>query len=307
MQMYKTVIVLATIFAVYSILKLFGVFEITQTAMKANTAIETARKDNKSRRREQQKLKMFSTITDMFRGLLMNDLTYENHKYYIDRLDIRSEVLGRLYTPEELRGKHAMPFVFSLITIPLCIFIPWVLLIPVVCFLYLISYQTKYKLLIQDEDEIIDNYFIDLYLLLYSKLKQGSRARLQGTVENYIDTLESQASTEVRDTMLKLSRYMLNLLALYEDHVAIPKLRDAYHSATIINFCNVATQSLNGIENADNLLSFKMQLVDRKTELMRKRQQKILQAGERSIYAIWIILIIFVVVGWVSKLPTGMF
>lgn len=305
--MYKTVIVLATIFAVYSILKLFGVFDITQTAMKANTAVETARKDNKSRKREQQKLKMFSTITEMFRGLLMNDLTYENHKYYIDRLDIRSETLGRLYTPEELRGKHAMPFVFSLVTIPLCIFIPWVLLIPVACFLYLISYQTKYKLLIQDEDEIIDNYFIDLYLLLYSKLKQGSRARLQGTVENYIDTLEGQASTEVRDTMLKLSRYMLNLLALYEDHVAIPKLRDAYHSATIINFCNVATQSLNGIENSDNLLSFKMQLVERKTELMRKRQQKILRSGERSIYAIWVILIIFVVVGWVSKLPTGMF
>ena len=107
--------------------------------------------------------------------------------------------------------------------------------------------------------------------------------------------------------MLKLSRYLLNLLALYEDHVAIPKLREAYHSATIINFCNVATQSLNGVENADNLLSFKMQLVDRKTELMRKRQQKILQAGERSIYAIWIILFIFVIVGWYSKLPTGMF
>ena len=88
----------------------------------------------------------------------MNDLTYENHKYYIDRLDIRSEVLGRLYTPEELRGKHAMPFVFSLITILLCIFIPWVLLIPVVCFLYLISYQTKYKL--YELEDILPGFFM---------------------------------------------------------------------------------------------------------------------------------------------------
>jgi hypothetical protein len=305
--MTGVIIFLATTFAVYSVLRLFGVLDITTTSTKAKTTIETARKENKSRKKEQQKLKMFSTLTDMFKGLLMNDLIYDNHKYYIDRLEIKSEVLGRQYTPEELRGKYAFPFVLSLILIPLSVFLPWILLVPVACFVYFMTYQTIYKMRIQDEDEIIDNYFIDLYLLLYSKLKQGSRARLQGTVENYIDTLEGQASTEVRDTMLKLAKYLLNLLALYEDHVAIPKLREAYHSATIINFCNVATQSLNGIENADNLLSFKIQLTDRKTELMRKRQQKILRSGERSIYLIWIILFIFVIVGWYSKLPTGMF
>ena len=80
-----------------------------------------------------------------------------------------------------------------------------------------------------------------------------------------------------------------------------------YHSATIINFCNVATQALNGIENADNLLTFKMQLVERKTNLMRRNSQKILRKGERSIYAIWVILGIFIVVGWWSKLPKGFF
>ena len=152
-----------------------------------------------------------------------------------------------------------------------------------------------------------DDYFIDLYLLLYSKLRQGSRARLQGTVENYINTLDGQAKTDVSEVMLKLSRYLLNLLSLYEDHVAVPKLRDIYHSATIINFCNVASQALSGIDNFDNLLSFKMMLVERKTNVMRKRQQAILRNGERSIYAIWIILIIFVVVGWWSKLPKGFF
>ena len=94
---------------------------------------------------------------------------------------------------------------------------------------------------------------------------------------------------------------------MYEDHIAVPKLRDSYKSATIINFCNVATQSLNGVDNFDNLLTFKMQLTDRKTNLMRKRQQKILAAGNRSIYAIWVILFIFIVVGWKSKLPTGLF
>ena len=85
------------------------------------------------------------------------------------------------------------------------------------------------------------------------------------------------------------------------------KLRDIYHSATIINFCNIASQSLQGVDNFDNLMTFKLQLVDRKTVIMRKRQQQILASGERSIYAIWVILFIFVVVGWYSKLPTGFF
>ena len=59
--------------------------------------------------------------------------------------------------------------------------------------------------------------------------------------------------------------------------------------------------------NYDNLLTFKMQLVQRKTEVMRKRQEKILSQGRASIFAIWFILFIFIGVGWYSKMPTDMF
>ena len=127
---------------------------------------------------------------------------------------------------------------------------------------------------------------------MYSKLRQGSRARLQGTVENYIDSIQQASSTDVTKVMLKLAKYSLNLLSLYEDHVAVPKLKEIYHSATIINFCNVASQSLNGIDNYDNLLTFKMQLVERKTEVMRERSKQLVRKGERSIYCIYIILFI---------------
>ena len=231
----------------------------------------------------------------------------ENNQFYIDRLDIRTKYLGRRYTVEEYRGKHALPFGLSLVLIPLVVKIPFILIVPIVAFIYLVGYQTLLKQEIQDEDEIIDNYFIDIYLLLFSKLRQGSRARLQTTLENYINTLEGQALTKENEVMLKFARYFLNLLAMYEDHQAVPKLRDIYHSATIINFCNIASQSLQGVDNFDNLMTFKLQLVDRKTVIMRKRQQQILASGERSIYAIWVILFIFVVVGWYSKLPTGFF
>ena len=305
--MLRVLVVLLTIFAVYEILIQFGVFEFITSSKKVVSDIQDAKKDAKNRKREQIKLNTYSKVVQMYRGIFMSPVCYENHKYYIERLDLRSDVLNRHLTPEEVRGKYVFPAICSLLAIPLGVFFPILFLLPVIAWFCLLTYQTKYKLEIQDEDDIIDNYFLDLYLLMYSKLKQGSRARLQGTVENYIDTLESQGNSAVTETMLKFSKHFLNLLSLYEDHVAVPKLREIYHSATVINFCNVATQALNGIENADNLLTFKIMLVDRKTNLMRKNSQKILKKGERSIYAIWIILFIFIVVGWWSKLPTGFF
>lgn len=299
------IIVIATIYAVYNILVYYGVFEFTARPRKTVEEIENKRKYNKKRRFEQKKLDLFTQSVNMFRGIFMSDITYEKHSYYIQRLELRSEPLDRLLTPEEVRGARVLPFLLSLFTIPLVLFFPVVIVVPILAFINLAGYQTAYKAQIADEDEIIDNYFIDLYLLLYSKLRQGSRARLQGTVENYISTLESSKATTESKVMLKFARYFLNLLALYEDHVAVPHLRDNYKSATVINFCNVATQSLNGVDNFDNLITFKMQLTERRTNLMRKRQKEILAKGERSIYAIWIILFIFIIVGWYSKLPTG--
>lgn len=303
--MQKIIVVLATLFAVYNILKHFGVFEFTSRPRKTVSEIEAKRKFNKKRRREQKLLGIYAQSVELFRGIFMSDLTYQRHQYYIQRLELRSDVLDRLLTPEEVRGKRVLPFLLSLLVIPLSLFFPVVLLLPIAAFLNLLVYQSIYKSQIQDEDEIIDNYFIDLYLLLYSKLRQGSRARLQGTVENYISSLKASKSTRESQVMLKFARYFLNLLALYEDHVAVPHLRDNYHSATVINFCNVATQSLNGVDNFDNLLTFKMQLTERRTTMMRVRQKKILAQGERSILAIWVILFIFIIVGWYSKLPTG--
>lgn len=305
--MYTTIIVMCTIFTVVQILRLYGVFEINTKPRKVVSNIEDERKVRKNRRREQKLLNTYSSFANMFRGILLTPLTVENNQFYIDRLDIRTKYLGRRYTVEEYRGKHALPFGLSLVLIPLVVKIPFILIVPIVAFIYLVGYQTLLKQEIQDEDEIIDNYFIDIYLLLFSKLRQGSRARLQTTLENYINTLEGQALTKENEVMLKFARYFLNLLAMYEDHQAVPKLRDIYHSATIINFCNIASQSLQGVDNFDNLMTFKLQLVDRKTVIMRKRQQQILASGERSIYAIWVILFIFVVVGWYSKLPTGFF
>ena len=61
------------------------------------------------------------------------------------------------------------------------------------------SYPKVYIQKIHDEDEIIDVYFLDLYLLMYSRLRMGSKARLQSVVESYIDTLNVSANLEMKE------------------------------------------------------------------------------------------------------------
>ena len=301
------IIVLCTTYTVFQILRMFGLFEFNRKPQKVVNVIEDARKSKAKRQREQKLLNLYSTFTNMFRGILLTKYCEERHKFYIDRLDLKTKYLGRKYTPEEYRGKKALPMVLSLLVIPLGVFNTWFLLIPIVTVVRFVTYQTILKQKILDEDTVIDNNFIDLYLLMFSTLRQGSRARLQGILENYIDTLEFQSKSNETEIMLKFSRYFLNLLALYEDHQAVPLLRNSYKSATIINFCNIASQSLQGIDNFDNLITFKMQLIERKTVVMRKKADALVRNGERSIFAIWVILFIFVIVGWYSKLPAGFF
>lgn len=300
-------VVLLTIFAVWQILTHFGVFEFSKGQATVVEDIKSERKLNKKRRAEKKKLSFYFSVTDTFRGLLMSDFTYSKHQYYIERLDIRSTVLDRQLKPEELKGKYAFFLIIGLFCIPIGIFFTPAWVITLLTVFKYCTYGFVCNKKIEDEDEIIDNYFLDLYLLMYSKLRLGSKARLQTVVEAYINTLETAQNLQMKKTMLKLSQFLLNNLTLYEDHIAVVKLRERYKSATIINFCNSASQALQGIDNSDNLLTFKMALVRRKTAMMEARAAKLCKQGERSIYAIYVILFIFIGVGWYSKLPTGFF
>ena len=305
MNITYAIIALLTLFAVYQILRSFGVFEFKTQPRKVATHIQQEKKLNQKRRAEKKKLEFYASVTNMFRGMLMPQHVYEDHVYYIQRLELRSKVLNRFYTPEEYRGKYAFILLVTLFFIPLGVIFKPLFAVPAIGIFLFMAYPASLKQQIQDEDIIIDNNFLNLYLLMYSKLKMGSRARRQPVIESYIDTIQSEQDTQVRNTMLKLSRFLLNNLSQYEDHQAVPKLRERYNSATIINFCNVASQALQGVDNADNLLTFKMQLVERKKNAMEKRSEKIFLQGQRSIYLIWAILFFFVAVGWYSKIPTN--
>ena len=122
--MYLYIVILATAFAVYNILRLFGVFEFSKKNSKIVSIIEDDRKKNKARKREINNLAFYAQYTEMFYGIIMNAVVNENHQYFIQRLDIRSEILNRQLTPEELRGKHFLPVIVGIICIPLGLFFP---------------------------------------------------------------------------------------------------------------------------------------------------------------------------------------
>lgn len=305
--MLNIFIAVCTIYAVYNILKLFGVFESNVGVTRLNEEVKLEKTANKKRDAEKAKLKFFSDVCNYFRLLVLPEAVYEGHKYFIDRLEIRSEVLERALTPEEVRGKYLLFVIVGVVCIPFGIFAPVLWIVPIVAIIIFLMYPKYYNQKIRDEDEILDIYFLDLYLLMYSRLRMGSKARLQTVVESYIETLKSSANFEMRDVMLKFSRFLLNNLSMYEDHTAIQHLRDRYRSATIVNFCNVGSQALQGIDNADTLLTFKMDLVRKKTDAMIKNADILYQKGNRAIYLIYVILFIFIGSGWMSKLPTGFF
>ena len=303
MPLLYAILGVCTLFIAYMILKYFGVMEVFGVNIdRSSEVIKKEKSDNKKREREKTRLEIYTQVTNMFRGILLPPAKEADYKYYLGRLKYKSDVLNRSITPEEFVGKKFLLLCLGVVILPLGIFFKPAYILGVFLILYFFLKPVFMQRKIMDEDEIIDLYFIDLYLLLYSKLRQGSKARLSSVVESYVDTLHTSNNAEMKRVMLGLAEFLLNNLSMYPDHEAVPLLRERYKSATIVNFCNVASQALQGIDNADTLLTFKMALVEKKAQAMRKTAQKLRIKGERSIYLIYVLLFIFIGMSWASKI-----
>lgn len=288
--------------AIFIVLREFGWLDLSTASSQNQEKFTKREKLYKQRDREKLKLNMFATLTEFFRNILFPASMVEKHEFYIERLNIRSQPLDRFLTPDELRGKYIAILILGIVLIVPGLFFKPALIAAIGCIAIFIGYQQSYELKIRDEDEILDTYFIDIYLLMYSQLKRGSRGNIQHVVENYLDTLETSSDKKMQEVMSKFANFLLNNLQMYEDSRAVAMLRERYRNATVINFCNVATQALQGVDNADTLLTFKMDLVRRKKDVMIANAEKLRKRGERSIYLIYVILAMFIIQGWVSKL-----
>lgn len=305
--MLYVIVFVAVGIVVFNILWTFDVFSSSRGAAGSQKDFDKEKKNRKRRDREKAKLELYSSFTDMFKGLVLPDSLRNEHQFIIDRLEIRSTILNRFYTPEELCGRYLIWLFTAVVMIPLGLFanIFWAfgIVFAAVYFMYMPWYRMK----IAAEDRIIEVYFIDMYLLMYSKLKMHSKGRLHDVVKSYIATLEVSSNIEMRDVMMRLAQFLQNNLSMYTDDVAVMKLRDRYHSPVVTNFCNYASQALQGIQNDEVLFSFRVDLVQKKVQNMEQKSRKMRERGSRAIYLIYIILFIFIAVGWYSKLPTGLF
>ena len=282
-----------------------------------NRGTKKTTRERDEQRASQNKKAFFRWLMAQFEGLnlligggLSKDKEFEL-RYKLDRCDIKVKPLDRRLKPTELNGIFRLvQFISIIITILAFSFsfsivsCGWLVL----CLLpkaFIIILDTK----IQAEDEELEENFPDLYLLLYSRLIKGAHARILPTVQDYVNSLNEMYGNGKGHMAIRkfCSRFVANVEIYGDESMAIKKLRDHYHSPTIINFCNLAAQSLTGVNNADKLLGFKQELTDARKKAMQRYAERLVVKGNRAVYVVYVVLFEFIVLSWVSKIDLSLF
>lgn len=225
--------------------------------------------------------------------------------FRISRRRMVVPVLERDIKPEEIVG-IIRAVMFLLVAIGILGYLVtqgfiFIIFIPVAIFLPTAIKYVIDESIVQDDAEL-EKDFPDLYLLLYSRLGRGANARLGPTLTDYYNTLDTMYDKNEHVVMRRFLQDFRNAIDLYSDEMqAIPLIREKYKSATIVNFCNLAMQSLRGVDNKDKLLAFKMELTSKRRKEMQDTAQKLVEKGNKVIMIIFVILFQFIVISWASK------
>lgn len=219
--------------------------------------------------------------------------------YRIARLFPPIETIGRTITATELIGLFRLiQFVSIAISVAGLVLngslVFTILLVLGICAQGVFTYICD--MLIKQQDNNIDNDFADVYLLLYCKLIKGTNAHISGVLTDYLKICDlTMRPDEHKDIRKFVSTLVTNISVVSDETVALLRMRELYRTATVVNFCNVATQALRGADMADKLLQFKLDLLQH-TKLVAERDAKArAEKAQYAIYAVWVIL--FEVVG----------
>ena len=254
-------------------------------------------------------MKQFESIYQ-FVGYTSKEHEFEI-KYRIDRCDIRIKALERTIKVSELvgifRGIQFIVILLTIVVVSLSLNLVWTMLL--VGLLLPKLYLFMLKLRIIEEDDELENDFPDLYLLLYSRLVKGSHSRIEPTVHDYINSMDDMYGKGVGHTAIRrfCSRFIANVEIYGDESMAIKQMREYYRSPTVINFCNLAIQSLSGVDNKDKLLTFKQELAENRRTQMEKRASALVAKGNKVILIIYVVLFEFIILSWMSKVDLSMF
>lgn len=163
--------------------------------------------------------------------------------------------------------------------------------------------RTLFQGVIKLQDEELEHDFPDLYLLLYVRLTAGVNGHIASSLSSYIANMNALYAKDQHTVIRQFAQDLRNLIEIWgSEPMAISKVRENYRSAMVVNFCNLAIQSLNGVDTKDKLLAFKVELNEKQRELMTREAAARVEKGRRSIYAIYLILGEFIVVSWAAKI-----
>ena len=282
-------------------LLLSGVFDNVKGAKGLESDVKVSRAKRKHDNGERNTLRFRSLLCDTF-SFLTTESIIDDTESLIARQGLYN-CDGRLLNYKEHRGKYIEVLFFGIVFSLLGVVFSMsravktlgilFILFGVFNILHFFLYLPISRLKISDEDALIDKHFLDLYLLLYSALRRGSSGHLQPELESYMHTL-STSNSKVYKTMLNFATYFCNNVILYGDFEALTRLQQRYTSATVVNFCNIAAQALNGVENKETLLSFKISLVNKRKEAMVALSNKLQKKSEIAIYLIYAILFLLI-------------
>lgn len=256
------------------------------------------KKEQEARNKLIKRLNVYKEFAGKF-GMGVSQRTIYDWEYRIARLFSAFETLGRTITPIELIGMFRLGQFLSI-----SIAIAGIVLNGNIFFIILlllgVSAQGVFTyicdLMIKQQDTNIDNDFADVYLLLYCKLVKGTNAHISGVLTDYLKICDmTMRADEHKDIRKFVSTLVTNINVVSDETTALLRMRELYHTATVVNFCNIATQALRGANMADKLLQFKLDLLQH-TKLVAERDAKArAEKAQYAIYAVWIIL--FEVVG----------
>lgn len=290
--------------------RFYGLWGLGKGTKKAKEDTKEAEVIAKKRTRATKILTFFVTVSDKLGRGLQHRSSYglqKDLRYRITRLNLRVKILNnRTVTMQELHGMLLFSQLFGLFLTVLALitsgFAIWawgfviIILTPQI-------FRGLTNIIIRDQDTKLENDFPDLYFLLYNRLKLGAHANIRPTLNAYLVSLDLLEGK--RDVTI-IRKFVTDLLAnmdLYADEMrAILSLRDTYTSVMLINFCNLAVQSLRGVNNKDKLLSFKIELTKISNDRMEKVAQKRILRGTRATYLVYVILVQFIILSWASKL-----
>lgn len=297
------IMIILTAILVFFVLKEYNFIGTRKGTTKAKADIKKDKDIAKKRARRIKFLMFCDNICNNY-GFKPNDVKIEKYNFFINRCEMTLPYIDRLLRPRELLGFFKLlKFVGCFLAIFLTILSGGKIFLLLLLLIFSnIIFENVMDFKIMDEDKEIEEDFPDLYLLVYSRLLRGTNTRLAPVLDDYIRAIDAVDGDESHKSIRKMVLMLRKNIELYgDDSIAIQKMRTAYKSAMVVNFFNLAVQSLRGVDNRDKLLAFKMELSQKKLDAMTEKANKMVAKGQKVILLIYVILAEFVILSWIAK------